>query len=65
MIGLPSSVTMPEIARFQIEMHFLACAGIEMNALKSAKSDERRTLDRRELEIELNYLIAWRSCRYW
>src|SRR5580704_2370113 len=34
-----------KIARLQIEMHFLACARIEMNALEAAQSDARRTID--------------------
>ena len=47
-----------QVARFQIEMHFLARAWIEMNAFESTQSNAGRALDRRELEIELNYLVT-------
>ena len=40
-----------QIALRQLEMNFLACARIEMNSLKASKSDERRTLNRRELLV--------------
>ncbi len=40
-------VTMPRSRGFKIEMNFLARASFEMNALKSAESNERCTLTRR------------------
>ena len=58
MIGLPSSVTMPRSRWLQFEMNLLARTRIQMNAFKSAKSNTRSTLDRRELEIELHHLVA-------
>ena len=47
-----------QITRLQIEMNLLACAGVEMNALKSTQSDARRSFDLRELEIELHDLVS-------
>jgi hypothetical protein len=38
----------PQVAIFEIKMHPPAFARIEMNALKSAQSDARRTLYGRE-----------------
>src|SRR5579862_5229239 len=39
-------------------MDFLARARFEMNTLESAQGDKRRTIDWRELEIELHDLIS-------
>ena len=47
-----------QVAIFQVEVNFLARAGFEMDALKSAKSNERRAFHGRELEIELHDFIA-------
>ena len=54
-----------EVAVLQLEMDFLAGAGFEMNALEAAQSDERRALDRREFQVELDDLVARRPCRCW
>ena len=48
-----------QVALLQLEMNFLTCTRIEMNSLKSTKSDEGRTLNRREFQVQLNDLIAW------
>ena len=47
-----------QIAVLQLEVNLLARARFEMNALKSAQSDVRRTLHRRELEIDLDDFIS-------
>ena len=47
-----------QIAVLQVEVNLLARARFQMNALESAESDLRRTLDGRELEIELDDLIS-------
>jgi hypothetical protein len=39
-------------------MNLLARTSFEMNPLKSTKSYERRSLERRELEIDLHNLIS-------
>src|SRR5665213_70355 len=46
-----------QVTVFQCEMDILAAARFEMNALKSAQSNERRALDGRELEVDLHYLV--------
>ena len=48
-----------QIALLQLEMNFLACTRIEVNSLKSSKSDEGCTLNRREFEVQLHDLVAW------
>jgi hypothetical protein len=66
-----------QITRLQIEVNLLRSAGLEMNALKSAKSDAGRALFIREFEIKLHYFVSrdvagvgdgrvsteWLSCR--
>ena len=47
-----------QIARLQLEVNLLACAGIKMNALEAAKSDARRAFNGGKLEVELDDLIS-------
>src|SRR5579859_2820853 len=47
-----------KIARLQIEMDFLASAGLKMNAYKSPQCHVGRAFERRELEVELHHLIS-------
>src|ERR1700722_16830124 len=47
-----------EVARLQIEVHFLACARIKMDALKTTQSNARSSLDRGEFKIELNHFVT-------
>jgi hypothetical protein len=50
-----------QIAVLQVEVDFLARARLQMDLLESAESDLRRTLDRRELDVDLDGLI---SCNF-
>ena len=50
-----------QIAVLQVEVDLLARARLQMNFLESAESDLRRTLDRGELDVDLDGLI---SCNF-
>ena len=47
-----------QIAVLQVEVDLLARARLQMDFLESAESDLRRTLDRGELDVDLDGLIS-------
>ena len=58
MIGSPASRDHAQVARLQIEVDRLRCAGFEMDALEPAQGAQRSALDIREAEVELGYFVA-------
>src|SRR6185437_11263195 len=50
-----------QVPLLQFETNLLAGARLKMNSRKSAKGDKGRALNRRELEVQLNNLIAWEA----
>src|SRR6185437_4109609 len=47
-----------QIAWLQLEMHFLACASIEMNAFEATQSNAGSAFDGWEFEIKLDNLFS-------
>src|SRR5215472_15822484 len=47
-----------QIAWLQLEVHLLACSGVQTNPLETPQSEARDALDAREFEIQLHHLIA-------